>query len=183
MTSEKFILGVLVSNHFGVLTRVAGLFARRGYNIDSLTVGETEDPGISRMTIASRGDTYIREQIVKQLAKLHDVKQIKVLSDDSNVVRELMLIKISIPQERHNEIMEAVNIYRAKVVDLCADSITTEITGESSKLDAFIEYLRPYGITELCRTGITAIGRGVACLTDKVSTEQPSNRKGEWKNG
>lgn len=167
MEEKTFILGALVSNQFGVLTRVAGLFARRGFNIDSLTVGETEIRGLSRMTIVAKGDDYIKGQIVKQLMKLHDVREVGVLSDEPNVARELMLIKIGVEQEKHAEVMEAVKVYRAKIVDLCAQAITVEITGESGKLDAFIEYLRPYGITELCRTGITAIGRGSRALSTK----------------
>jgi acetolactate synthase-1/3 small subunit len=160
MNEQRVILGVLVSNQFGVLTRVAGLFARRGYNIDSLTVGETEDPAYSRMTIVARGDDYMKSQIVKQLEKLYDVKEIRVLSDEASVSRELLLIKICADQQRHAEIMEAVKVYRAKVIDLSSQAITMEITGESDKLDAFVEYLKPYGIAELCRTGVTAISRG-----------------------
>ena len=112
------------------------------------------------MTILAKGDEYIKNQIVKQLLKLHDVKEVGVLSDEQIVTRELMLLKLGVGQEKHSEVMEAVKVYRAKIVDLCAQAITIEITGESTKLDAFIEYLRPYGITELCRTGVTAIGRG-----------------------
>lgn len=166
MEERTFILGALVENEFGVLTRVAGMFARRGYNIDSLTVGPTEDPKVSRMTIKSQGDDYIKGQITKQLMKLNDVKRVVVLSDEPSVTRELMLIKVAASQERHSEIMEAVKVYRAKVVDLCAQALTIEITGEVSKLDAFIEYMRPYGIAELTRTGATTIQRGEARLVD-----------------
>ena len=166
MEGKSFILGVLVDNEFGVLTRVAGMFARRGYNIDSLTVGPTEDPQISRMTIASYGDDYIKGQITKQLRKLNDVRQVTVLSDESSVTRELMLLKVTVEQERHREVMEAVNVYRAKVIDLSAHAITIEITGEVSKLDAFVEYMRPYGIAELTRTGATTIQRGERRLVD-----------------
>ncbi len=182
MGLEPFILGVLVDNHFGVLTRVAGLFARRGFNIDSLTVGETENPLISRMTISVRGDDYIKGQIVKQLAKLHEVKEIQILSNDQTVSRELMLVKVCAEKEKHAEIMEAVNVYRAKVVDLSAHAITIEITGESTKLNAFVDYLRSFGIVELCRTGITAISRGSVRLSEKQTT-QNKNDKGEMENG
>lgn len=170
MEEKTFILGVLVSNEFGVLTRVAGLFARRGFNIDSLTVGETEIHGLSRMTISATGDNYIKTQIVKQLQKLHDVKKVDILSDEQIVTRELMLIKINVEQDKHAEVMEAVKVYRAKIVDLCAQAITVEITGESDKLDAFIDYVRPYGIAELCRTGITSINRGSRCLFGQIQS-------------
>lgn len=171
MEEKTFILGVLVSNEFGVLTRVAGLFARRGFNIDSLTVGETEIQGLSRMTIAATGDDYIKTQIVKQLQKLHDVKEVEILSDEQIVTRELMLIKVNVEQDKHAEVMEAVKVYRAKIVDLCAQAITVEITGESDKLDAFIDYVRPYGIAELCRTGITSINRGCRSLSGYPKAE------------
>ena len=162
----RSILSVLVENRAGVLARTAGLFARRGYNIESLAVGETEDATVSRMTIVAQGDDYIKGQIVKQLMKLNDVRQVDVLSDRPSVTRELMLIKVAATQERHGEIMEAVKVYRAKVVDLCAGSITVEITGETTKLDAFVDYMRPYGIAELTRTGATTIQRGATRLVD-----------------
>lgn len=165
MKEGEFILSVLVSNQFGVLTRVSSLFSRRGYNIDSLTVGETQDPQYSRMTISATGDEATKEQIVKQLSKLFDVKKIEVMERDQTIVRELMLIKVEAPQATRSEIMEAVNIYRGKIVDLTPESVTIEITGEQTKLEAFVEFLKQYGIVELCRTGITAIGRGTSCLT------------------
>ncbi len=182
MEEKTFILGVLVSNEFGVLTRVAGLFARRGFNIDSLTVGETEVPGLSRMTISATGDDYIKTQIVKQLQKLHDVKKVDILSDEQIVTRELMLIKVNVEQDKHAEVMEAVKVYRAKIVDLCAQAITVEITGESDKLDAFIDYVRPYGIAELCRTGITSINRGSRCLCGQMQSQNLKS-EGEENNG
>ena len=164
--SEKqhVIISILVSNHFGVLMRISSLFTRRGYNIDSLTVGETSDPKFSRMTITTTVDEDTKEQIINQLAKIYDVKKIKVMDTDSTIEKELMLIKISITNDTRTEIMNAINLYMGKIVDLTPESITIEITAEQSKLNDFVKYLEPYGILELCRTGITAIGRGNFCL-------------------
>ena len=139
---EQFILSVLVANHFGVLTRISGLFSRRGYNIDSLNVGETENPEISRMTIIVTGDEYIKSQIVKQLAKLQEVRKVELLPKEETVLREHLLIKIQVTRETRNEITEAVNVFRGKIVDLNSDSITVEINGEPSKLNAFIEFTK-----------------------------------------
>jgi acetolactate synthase-1/3 small subunit len=160
MKKDQFILGVLVANRFGVLTRISGLFSRRGYNIDSLNVGETEDPRFSRMTIIVSGDDYIKSQIVKQLAKLHDVKKVELLPSEETVLRELLLIKLRLTKENRAEINDSVNIFRGKVVDLSTESITVEITGEPTKLDAFIDLSRGFGIIEMCRAGALAIKRG-----------------------
>jgi acetolactate synthase-1/3 small subunit len=160
MKKDQFILGVLVANRFGVLTRISGLFSRRGYNIDSLNVGETEDQRFSRMTIIVSGDDYIKSQIVKQLAKLHDVKKVELLPSEETVLRELLLIKLRLTKENRAEINDSVNIFRGKVVDLSTESITVEITGEPTKLDAFIDLSRGFGIIEMCRAGALAIKRG-----------------------
>lgn len=160
----KIVLSMLVYNESGVLTRISGLFARRGYNIDSLSVGETDDPQVSRMTVMATGDAYVRDQILKQLEKLHDVLIVEAMDSSKLVMRELILIKVNVAQGARSELLEAVSIFRAKVVDLTPTSLTVEITGDKSKCEAFVEYLRPYGIVELCRTGITAIGRGSAVL-------------------
>ncbi len=167
----KFTLSILVNNEAGVLTRVSGLFGRRGYNIDSLSVGETEDPSLARMTILSRGDVATRDQIIKQLQKLIDVKAVQLMEPDSMVARELMLIKVNAELATRAQIHQVVDVFRAKVVDLSTTSMTIEITGEKSKLDAFISNLVPYGILELCRTGVTAIGRNDAILNDFESEE------------
>lgn len=164
MDKEQFIVSLLVNNHFGVLTRVAALFARRAFNIDSLTVGVTEDPAFSRMTIVSHGDEGVKDQIVKQLEKLVDVKQVQLMDLRRIVVRELLIVKLHIQKEQLSEIMEAVNAYRASVVDLSPDSMMIEITGEPSKLSAFLAFVATYGIIEICRTGPTAIGRSTYCL-------------------
>jgi acetolactate synthase-1/3 small subunit len=164
MMDNRFAIGVLVENKPGVLTRVSTLFARRGFNIDSLTVGETEDPLYSRLTIAARGDDYAKDQIVKQLKKLIDVKSVAVLDKYNTVYRELLLIKANAPAGKRSEIIEAANIYRASIVDLSPETLTIELTGETLKINAFIDYLRPYGIIEMCRTGISAVERGAKVL-------------------
>ena len=171
MRQDQFILGVIVSNHFGVQTRVSGLFSRRGYNIDSLNVSETEDPKFSRMTIIVTGDDYIKNQIVKQLSKLRDVKKVELLPADATVLREHMLIKLDIKGHSISEITEAANIFRAKVIDFNADSVTIEMTGESSKLDAFIDYAKTFGIIELCRAGALAVKRGPGALNGEYNED------------
>lgn len=167
MEREQFIVSMLVANHAGVLTRVSALFARRAFNIDSLTVGETEDPAVSRMTIVSRGDENVKNQIVRQLEKLVDVKKVQVLDAGRIVVRELLLVKLHLNKSQLSEIMEAVSAYRANVVNLSPCSILIKITGEPNKLNAFLEYVQPYGIIELCRTGPTAMGVDDYCLNGK----------------
>ena len=169
---DKFTLSILVNNEAGVLTRVSSLFGRRGYNIDSLSVGETEDPSLARMTILSRGDIAIRDQIIKQLQKLVDVKIVQLMEPDNTVIRELMLIKVNAELATRAQIHQVVDVFRAKVVDLSTTSMTIEITGEKTKLDAFVSNLIPYGILELCRTGITAIGRNSVILNNIESEEK-----------
>jgi acetolactate synthase-1/3 small subunit len=164
MQNHQFIVSLLVANHAGVLTRVSSLFSRRAFNIDSLTVGETDDPTLSRMTIVSWGDDYMKDQIVKQLQKLQDVKKVQLMQSDRIVVRELMMVKVRLDRSLLPELMEAVNAYRANVVDLSPDSMAIEITGETAKLNAFLDYMRQYSIIEMARTGPTAIGRSTYCL-------------------
>ena len=157
---EKRILSILVDNTSGVLSRVAGLFSRRGYNIDSLTVGETADPRYSRMTVVARGDEQILDQIVKQLAKLIDVVDIKVLEEESSVNRELVLVKVRADAADRQSIIAIANVFRGSIIDVGKDSLIIELTGQQSKLDAFVELLRGYEILELARTGITGLSRG-----------------------
>lgn len=154
----------MVENHSGVLSKIAGLFSRRGYNIDSLTVGITEDPTISRMTIVVRGDDYILEQITKQLNKLVDVIKIIELDPSKSVYRELALVKVSCLPNNRSLITETVNIFRGNIVDINNKSMTIEITGDDEKITAFIELMRPYGIREIIRTGLTALERGNKCI-------------------
>lgn len=161
---QQYVIGVIVANVSGVLSRVSGMFTRRGFNIDSLTVGETESSGFSRITIAFHGDEDIKERILQQLQKLHDVREVEVLDSKDTVIRELLLIKVRNKAEIRQDIMTAVEIFRSKIVDYSPTSLTCELTGETSKIDAFIELLKPFGIMEMCRTGIVAIERGENCL-------------------
>lgn len=164
---RKFIIGMLVSNQFGVLTRVSGMFARRGFNIDSLTVGETEKSEFSRMTVTMTGDEYARDQMIKQLSKLHDVKEIREMDPDRSVSRELILLKVAANSSTRQEIMDAANVFRNKIIDYSPESVCLEMTGESNKLDAFIDLMRPYGIIEMCRTGMISMDRGLVTLRDR----------------
>jgi acetolactate synthase, small subunit len=148
-----------VENHSGVLSKISGLFSRRGYNIHSLTVGITEDPNISRMTIVVSGDEQVFEQINKQLNKLIDVIKIIELSSANSVCRELALIKVSMNQSNQSIITETVNIFRGKIVDVDTKSMIIEITGDEEKVTAFIELMKTHGIKEIVRTGLTALER------------------------
>ena len=170
---KKLVLSLLVNNEAGVLTRVSGLFARRGFNISSLSVGETQNPALSRITIQALGDEYVRTQIVHQLRKLHDVKVIENMELEQTVCRELMLIKVSAGSETRSQALEGAGVFRAKVCDLTPTTVTMELTGDTDKLDAFITFLEPFNIIETCRTGITAIGRGEYTL--KKNEEDVSN--------
>ncbi|MCB2355812.1 acetolactate synthase small subunit [Clostridium estertheticum] len=156
---NKYILSILVENHSGVLSKMAGLFTRRGYNIDSLTVSITDDPTISRMTIVVSGDEQITEQIVKQLNKLIDVIKILELSLEKSVSREVALIKVSLDQSTRSFIIETVNIFKCNIVEMNAKSIIIEITGNEEKVSSFIELMRPYGIKEVVRTGLAVLQR------------------------
>ena len=164
MDYNAYVIGVIVSNVSGVLSRVSGMLPRRGFNIDSLTVGETESSGFSRITIAFHGDDDIKERILKQLEKLHDVREVEVLEPKDTVIRELLLIKVRNSPSTRQDIMTAVEIFRSKIVDYSTTALICELTGETSKIDAFIELMKPYGIMEMCRTGIVAIERGDNCL-------------------
>lgn len=157
---NKKVLSVLVDNTSGVLNRIAGLFSRRGYNIDSLTVGETENPAYSRMTIVVTGDDDILEQIVKQITKLEDVRRVDVLEPSDSVTRELILVKVKTDASQRQQIMSMAEIFRANIVDVAKDSLMIEITGNQSKLEAFLSLLADYEILELVRTGITGLARG-----------------------
>ena len=157
---EKFVLSVLVENHAGVLSRVSGLFSRRGYNIDSLTVCETGNPGQSRMTIVVNGDSYILEQIEKQLSKLVEVISIKHLEKDSTTQREMALIKVKAEGTERSVIIETCEIYRAHIVDVGIKSVIVEATGSEEKIESLIRLLEPYGILGYVKTGLTAMDRG-----------------------
>ena len=158
---KKRILSILVDNTAGVLSRVAGLFSRRGYNIDSLTVGETADPRFSRMTVVAAGDDQVLEQITKQLAKQVDVRDIKVLEPETSVNRELMLIKVRVNSEQRANVIAVSRIFRANIIDVGPRSLIIELIGTQSKLDAFVKLLEGYEILELARTGTTGLSRGI----------------------
>ena len=160
----RSVIAVYVENKYGVLTRVSGLFMRRGFNIDSLTVGATDDPGFSRITVVIDGDARVREQLVTQLKKLHNVKEVKIMDGECSVERELMLIKMKNSPETRGEIMAAADVYRAKIIDYSTETMCVEITGETTKLNAFLEVLKPHGIVEICRTGIVALERKKSLL-------------------
>lgn len=157
------VFSILVDNSAGVLSRVAGLFSRRGYNIDSLTVGVTTDPKISRMTVAASGDEDVLEQIYKQLSKLIDVREIIELPEES-VCRELILIKVECSGSERRDVISIVDIYRANIIDVAPESLIIELTGAKSKVDSFIQLLNGFKITELARTGVTGLARGAANL-------------------
>ena len=159
-----YILSVLVEDHPGILTRVAGLFSRRGYNIHSLSVGNTHDDTISRITIVVEGDEHIIEQISKQVSKMMEVLKIKILKAGECVSRELALVKVRSTPKTRGEIMEIVSIFRAKIVDISQNTLTIEMSGSENKLNAFLSMVGPYGIEEISRTGLTAIERGTNTL-------------------
>ena len=154
------VFSLLVDNTSGVLSRVAGLFSRRGYNISSLTVGETADPRYSRMTVVAEGDERILDQIRKQLAKLIGVVDIKVLNPETSVSRELVLVKIRVDEADRQSVLTTASIFRGNIVDVSPDSLIIELTGGASKLDAFLKLMSNYEILELARTGITGLSRG-----------------------
>lgn len=157
----KHTISVLVENHFGVLARVSALFSARGYNIDSLCVGETEDSTVSRMTVVVRGDENVIDQIIKQLYKLVDVIEVADLTDKDFVERELIMVKIGATSKQRSEVIEIVSIFRAKVVDVSPKSTIVEITGSEGKVKAFVDMMRPFGIMEVVRTGEIAIARSL----------------------
>lgn len=157
---ERHILSVLVENKSGVLSRVTGLISRRGFNIESLSVGPTEDPTLSRLTIIMIANDTAYEQITKQLHKLISVHKITDLTQENAIKRELVLIKVHANPERRNEIIEIANVFRAKIVDVGKSSLTVEVTGDESKIAGIEDLLRAYGIKEIIRTGMIAMSRG-----------------------
>ena len=161
---RQAVLSILVDNSSGVLSRVAGLFSRRGYNIDSLTVGITQDPKYSRMTVAVSGDDDVLDQIQKQLLKLIDIREVFELPNDASVCRELILVKVLASDKDRQAIIAIADIFRAKIVDVSKDSLIMELTGNQNKLNAFTELLNGFKITEIARTGLTGLARGTANL-------------------
>lgn len=156
----KHTISVLVENHAGVLSRVSGLFSRRGFNIDSLAVGETDDPAISRITIVADGDEHTAQQLEKQLNKLIDTIKVKTLNENELISRELQMIKISATPQQRSEILTICEIMGAKIIDIALNTLTVEISDTTAHLKRFEELIRPYGIKEIVRTGVIAIQKG-----------------------
>jgi acetolactate synthase-1/3 small subunit len=163
----KHTLSVLVENKPGVLTRIAGLFSRRGFNIDSLAVGPTERADVSRMTVVVDVDELPLEQVTKQLNKLVEVLKVVELAGMASVQREILLVKVSADLQTRTHIIETAHLFRAKIVDVAAEAVTIEATGDSDKLDALLGILEPFGIKELVQSGMVAIGRGARSITDR----------------
>lgn len=157
---EKYVISILVENSAGALSRISGLFSRRGYNIDSLSVGETEDPNFSRVTVVARGDDQIIRQICSQLEKLVIVKKAMVLEPDTSVFRELTLVKVRATSKTRAEITGIAEIFRANIIDVSSEALTIELTGSQGKIKAFVKLMEPFGVLEIVRTGLTAIQRG-----------------------
>ncbi|NQV04204.1 MAG: acetolactate synthase small subunit [Candidatus Omnitrophica bacterium] len=155
----KKIIAVFVENHFGVLAHVSSLFSARGFNIDSLAVGETEDPTVSRMTIVAEGDEKTLEQVKKQLNRLIDVIKVIDLTDEDFVDREIILIKVKIDNKNRSEILQIADTFQAKIDDVKKETAVIEVTGDRNKIRSFIEIMKPFGITEMARTGRIAMGR------------------------
>ena len=166
MSKNSFVIAVYVENKYGVLTRVTSMFTRRGFNIDTLTVGETEDPNYSRITISLSNEKTDRAQLINQLKKLYNVKKVEVISPDMAIKRELMLIKVKNSPDTRAEIRDTASVFRAKIIDYSAEAMCLEITGDTNKIDAFIDNMKPFGIIEMCRTGIVAIERGAGSLVN-----------------
>lgn len=168
---KKYTIGALASNRSGVLTRVTGLFTRRGYNIESISACATEDPEVSRMTIILKGDEYILYQLIKQMDKMEDVIKVGCADELDCVYRELLLVKVHAAPEMRSQIIQINEIYKAKTVDLSPETMILEITGDPDKLDAFLKVIQPYGILEMQRTGVTALARGSHTLKDRDDGE------------
>ena len=169
----KHTIACLVENHSGVLARISGLFSARGFNIDSLAVGTTTDSSVSRMTIVTRGDEKVLEQIMKQLNKVVDVIKVTDMTTDETIDRELILVKVNTTTSTRSDIMQITNTFRAKIVDVSPSWMTLESTGTTSKIDAMLELLQPYGIREIARTGLISVAR----RTDLIS----AGKKGQSK--
>jgi len=175
---KKHIISVLVQNQPGVLAHIAGMFAARGFNIDSLVVGRTEDPAFSRMVIASTGDELTMEQIRKQLGKIVTVVKVRDLSEQEVVERDLLLIRVHCPPDRRGELYQITEIFRGSIVDVGRNSVVIQLTGTESKVEAFIELCRPYGIKHLSRTGVIAVPRsGEGAISRRPANAKPSHAR------
>ena len=157
---KRFIISILVENKYGVLMRVTSMFTRRGFNIDSLSVGVTESPDSSRITVTMTGDEYAKQQMVAQLGKLYNVKKVEVLEDAEAVRRELILVKVKNDPDNHQRLLSSLDIFKARILNYSTEVLSIECTGSPNKIDAFVEMVRPLGIIELCRTGLVAMHKG-----------------------
>ena len=146
MKDDRFAVSIIVTNMAGVLTRISSLFSQRDFNIDTFTSGETENPTYARITITASGDSRKKDQLIKQISKLYDVRKVEVMKPENTILRELLIVKISVEGEKLREVLDAANVFRSKVVDMSPGSVCVEMTGESSKLNAFLKYVEPYGI-------------------------------------
>ena len=167
MNKQSYVIAAFVENKTGVLMRVTSMFNRRGFNIDTLTVGETESPEYSRITLTFSGDQDDLHQLVTQLQKLYNVKKVEVISAEIGIRRELLLIKVKNSSEARGDLRDAVDVFKAKIVDYSAESMCLEVTGDSTKIDNFIDNMKPFGIIEMCRTGIVALERGSESILSK----------------
>lgn len=172
MSEKKQVVSMLVDNHAGVLARVSSLFARKGFNIDSLTVSATDDDNISRITITTQGDKQVLAQILSQTEKLWEVKEVVALNPETSIQRELLLVKVAADESQRHAVREAAEIYKASVVDLSVDSMVVELTGKPSKIDGFLAVIKQYPVLEMCRTGVTALERGSAVLGQEDDGEE-----------
>jgi acetolactate synthase-1/3 small subunit len=167
--TKTHLVTALVENKPGVMQRISGMFSRRGFNIDNISVGPTENPNYSRMTLTVKGDDATLEQVVKQMNKLIPIIKVRDLNEGESVCRELALVKVKTPKgDARTEVSQYVDVFRGNIVDVGADTIIAEIIGDPDKIDAFVKLMEPYGIVELARTGITAMHRGTKSVRDSV---------------
>jgi len=173
----RHVISALVMNEPGVLAGVANMFSARGFNIDSLVVGRTEDPGLSRMTIVVVGDDNTLEQVSRQLAKLVPVVQVRNFKSAAYIERDLALLTVGVGPEQRHDVIEVVNLFRGKVVDVAPTSLVVELAGTEEKVEAFIELIRPYGIKELARTGVIAMARGTQPVKSAAAAAAPGGKR------
>ncbi|MGL4790276.1 MAG: acetolactate synthase small subunit [Anaerotignaceae bacterium] len=164
MYNDQFAVSIIVTNQSGALTRISSLFSQRDFNIDTFTSGETNNPEVARITITATGDKRKKDQLIKQISKLYDVKKVVLMQPENTILRELLIVKISATGDKLREVLDAANVFRSRVIDMSPGSVCIEMTGESAKLNAFLTYVKDYGILEYCRTGLIAVERGKNCL-------------------
>ncbi len=167
---RKITVAMLVSHQSSVLTRISGMFARRCFNIETIAAGLTEDPKVNRITITLYGDDHVRDQVIKQLDKLHDVYEVREMLPEDSICRELAIMKVATTAENRRDVMDAVTIFRYRIIDYSPGTLCIQMTGSTNKIDTFIEMMKPYGILEICRTGVLAINKGMTLL--KVHEEE-----------